>query len=52
MGSSFGSNIERKGWGCGVGVPWGFYDARHRPVHFQSWAELEDVGVDRVDNFA
>ena len=52
MGSSFGSNVERKGWGVGVGVPWGFYDARHRPVHFQSWAELEDVGVDRVDNFA
>lgn len=51
MGSSFG-NVEKKEWGVKVDHPWGFYDARHRPVHFQNFAELEDVGVDRVDNFA
>ncbi|KAI4119009.1 MAG: hypothetical protein LQ345_001040 [Seirophora villosa] len=51
MGSSF-SNVERKPWGVRMDVPVGFYADVHRPVHFMSFAELEDVGVDRQDNFA
>ncbi|KAI4288011.1 MAG: hypothetical protein L6R35_002730 [Caloplaca aegaea] len=51
MGSSF-SNVERKPWGVKMDVPVGFYADVHRPVHFMSFAELEDVGVDRQDNFA
>ncbi|KAL8835968.1 MAG: hypothetical protein Q9170_003091 [Blastenia crenularia] len=51
MGSSF-SNVEKKQWGCKMDVPVGFYADVHRPVHFMSFAELEDVGVDRQDNFA
>ncbi|KAL9008554.1 MAG: hypothetical protein Q9173_006331 [Seirophora scorigena] len=51
MGSSF-ANVERKPWGVRMDVPVGFYADVHRPVHFMSFAELEDVGVDRQDNFA
>ncbi|KAI4130136.1 MAG: hypothetical protein LQ338_001911 [Usnochroma carphineum] len=51
MGSSF-SNVEKKPWGVKMDVPVGFYADVHRPVHFMSFAELEDVGVDRQDNFA
>ena len=51
MGSAFGS-VEKKKWDVKVDVPVGFYADVHRPVHFQSFAELEDVGVDRLDNFA
>ena len=51
MGSSF-SNVEKKPWACRMDVPVGFYADVHRPVHFMSFAELEDVGVDRQDNFA
>jgi len=28
-----------------------FYNDQHRPVHFHSFAELEDIWVDRNDNF-
>ncbi|KAL8952192.1 MAG: hypothetical protein Q9222_001891 [Ikaeria aurantiellina] len=52
MGSSF-SGVERaKTLGVKMDVPVGFYADVHRPVHFMSFAELEDVGVDRADNFA
>ncbi|KAI4155479.1 MAG: hypothetical protein L6R39_001221 [Caloplaca ligustica] len=51
MGSSF-SNVEKKAWGVKMDVPVGFYADVHRPVHFMSFAELEDIGVDRQDNFA
>ncbi|KAL8713287.1 MAG: hypothetical protein Q9220_002486 [cf. Caloplaca sp. 1 TL-2023] len=54
MGASF-SAVERGKQGTlGVkmDVPVGFYADVHRPVHFMSFAELEDVGVDRADNFA
>ncbi|MDI1490163.1 MAG: pre-mRNA-splicing factor 8 [Ramalina farinacea] len=51
MGASFGS-VEKRVPQVKVDVPVGFYDAVHRVLHFQNFAELEDVGVDREDNFA
>ncbi|KAH8668504.1 pre-mRNA processing splicing factor 8 [Xylariales sp. PMI_506] len=33
-------------------TPLSFYADVHRPLHFQNFAELEDVGVDRDDQFA
>ncbi|KAL8765016.1 MAG: hypothetical protein Q9209_007766 [Squamulea sp. 1 TL-2023] len=51
MGASF-STVEKRPLGVKMDVPVGFYADVHRPVHFISFAELEDVGVDRQDNFA
>lgn len=51
MGSSFG-NVEKRPWGVKMDVPLGFYAETHRPLHFQNFAELEDIWVDRTDNFA
>lgn len=51
MGSSF-SNVEKRPWGVKMDVPLGFYAEMHRPLHFQNFAELEDIWVDRTDNFA
>ncbi|KAL8871564.1 MAG: hypothetical protein Q9174_002627 [Haloplaca sp. 1 TL-2023] len=54
MGSAFGG-VEKGKQGslrCKVDTPNGFYADVHRPVHFLSFGELEDVGVDRADNFA
>jgi len=51
MGSSFG-NVERRPWGVKLDVPLAFYAEMHRPLHFQNFAELEDIWVDRTDNFA
>ncbi|KAL8371211.1 hypothetical protein RB595_001181 [Gaeumannomyces hyphopodioides] len=33
-------------------TPAPFYSDSHRPLHFQNFAELEDIWVDRNDNFA
>ncbi|KAI4261972.1 MAG: hypothetical protein L6R42_002844 [Xanthoria sp. 1 TBL-2021] len=51
MGASF-SSVEKRPMGVKMDVPVGFYADVHRPVHFINFAELEDVGVDRQDNFA
>jgi len=53
MGSSF-SAIEKQNAGTRVTVdiPLTFYADAHRPLHFQNFAELEDIWVDRNDNFA
>ncbi|KAL8859083.1 MAG: hypothetical protein Q9178_004346 [Gyalolechia marmorata] len=51
MGASF-STVEKRPVGVKMDVPVGFYADVHRPVHFINFAELEDVGVDRQDNFA
>jgi pre-mRNA-processing factor 8 len=50
MGSSFG-NVERKAVHVRLDTPACFYDAIHRPLHFQNFAELEDVWVDRENQF-
>ncbi|KAL8808163.1 MAG: hypothetical protein Q9182_000227 [Xanthomendoza sp. 2 TL-2023] len=51
LGASF-SAVEKRPCGVKMDVPVGFYADVHRPVHFINFAELEDVGVDRQDNFA
>ncbi|KAK3691956.1 pre-mRNA-splicing factor 8 [Vermiconidia calcicola] len=51
LGSGFGDR-EKGRLFVGVGVPKRFYDGVHRPLHFNSFAELEDVWVDRNDNLA
>ncbi|KZF24461.1 putative pre-mRNA processing splicing factor [Xylona heveae TC161] len=50
MGSSFGS-VEKKPVYVKMDTPLRFYDDQHRPLHFQNFAELEDIWVDRSDNF-
>ncbi|EFW17152.1 pre-mRNA-splicing factor 8 [Coccidioides posadasii str. Silveira] len=51
MGSSF-SSVEKRPVYVKVDTPLRFYDDQHRPLHFQNFAELEDIWVDRTDNFA
>ncbi len=51
MGSAFGS-IEKKPVHVKIDTPLPFYSDQHRPLHFQNFAELEDIWVDRSDNFA
>ncbi|KAF4120317.1 pre-mRNA-processing factor 8 [Geosmithia morbida] len=51
MGSAF-AGMEKKPIHVKLDTPMSFYSDQHRPVHFQSFAELEDIGVDMVDNFA
>jgi len=51
LGSGFSEREKAKVW-VNVGVPRRFYDDVHRPIHFQNFAELEDVWVDRSDNLA
>ncbi|KAI1182868.1 pre-mRNA processing splicing factor 8 [Nemania serpens] len=51
MGSSF-AGLEKKPVHVKLDTPLPFYSDQHRPLHFQNFAELEDIGVDRSDNFA
>jgi len=51
MGSSFGS-VEKKAVLVKIDTPLPFYADQHRPLHFQNFAELEDIWVDRGDAFA
>lgn len=51
MGSAF-SGIEKKPVHVKIDTPLPFYSDQHRPLHFQNFAELEDIWVDRSDNFA
>jgi pre-mRNA-processing factor 8 len=51
MGSAF-AGMEKKPVHVKLDTPQPFYSGDHRPVHFHSFAELEDIGVDRSDNFA
>jgi pre-mRNA-processing factor 8 len=51
MGSAFGG-IEKKAVHVKIDTPLPFYSDQHRPLHFQNFAELEDIWVDRSDNFA
>ncbi|MCJ1438015.1 pre-mRNA-splicing factor 8 [Xylographa pallens] len=50
MGSAFGS-VEKKPVFVKIDTPLPFYADQHRPLHFQNFAELEDIWVDRQDNF-
>lgn len=51
IGAAFGG-VEKKRVDVKMDVPVGFYADVHRPLHFQNFAELEDIWVDRQDNFA
>ncbi|PQE33461.1 hypothetical protein CJF32_00003354 [Rutstroemia sp. NJR-2017a WRK4] len=51
MGSAFG-NLEKKPIHVKIDTPLPFYNEQHRPLHFQNFAELEDIWVDREDTFA
>ncbi|KAJ5103300.1 hypothetical protein N7532_003829 [Penicillium argentinense] len=50
MGSSFGG-VEKRPIYVKIDTPLRFYDDQHRPLHFQNFAELEDIWVDRTDTF-
>ncbi|ODA82641.1 hypothetical protein RJ55_01149 [Drechmeria coniospora] len=50
LGSTF-AGMEKKAVHVKLDTPLPFYNDHHRPVHFQSFAELEDIWVDRADNF-
>jgi pre-mRNA-processing factor 8 len=50
MGSAFGT-VEKRPVHVRLDTPVGFYDAIHRPLHFSSFAELEESGVDRENLF-
>jgi pre-mRNA-processing factor 8 len=50
MGSMFGV-VEKKPVHVRLDTPVRFYDSLHRPVHFHTFAELEDVWVDRENQF-
>ncbi|KAI1331062.1 pre-mRNA processing splicing factor 8 [Xylariaceae sp. FL0255] len=51
LGSSF-AGLEKKPVHVKLDTPMPFYSDQHRPLHFQNFAELEDIGVDRDDSFA
>ncbi|KAK4200505.1 NUC071 domain-containing protein [Triangularia verruculosa] len=51
MGSAFGG-LEKKPVHVKLDTPSPFYSDQHRPIHFSSFNELEDIWVDRQDNFA
>jgi len=51
MGSAFGS-IEKKPIHVKIDTPLGFYSEVHRPLHFQNFGGIEDIGVDREDVLA
>ncbi|KAK3301644.1 NUC071 domain-containing protein [Chaetomium strumarium] len=51
MGSAFGG-LEKKPIHVKLDTPMPFYSDQHRPIHFTSFNELEDIWVDRDNNFA
>ncbi|PBP18561.1 PROCN-domain-containing protein [Diplocarpon rosae] len=51
MGSAFGG-IEKKPVHVKIDTPLPFYSGQHRPLHFQNFAEMEDLWADHDDNFA
>jgi pre-mRNA-processing factor 8 len=50
LGSSF-SGIEKKPLQLKLDDPVKFYDEMHRPLHYSNFAELEDIWVDKTDEF-
>jgi pre-mRNA-processing factor 8 len=52
LGSSYGA-VEKRPIYVKLDTPLRFYDDKHRPVHFQSFTEIEDLfGYDRDDPLA
>ncbi|KAF2755488.1 pre-mRNA-processing-splicing factor 8 [Pseudovirgaria hyperparasitica] len=50
LGTVF-ANLEKKRVSVKMDVPARFYDALHRPIHFQNFSQLEDIWVDKEDFF-
>jgi pre-mRNA-processing factor 8 len=50
MGAAFGT-VEKRPINVRLDTPARYYDAVHRPLHFSNFAELEDVWVDRENQF-
>lgn len=50
MGAAFGM-VEKRPINVRLDTPARYYDAVHRPLHFSNFAELEDVWVDRENQF-
>ncbi|PSN65280.1 PROCN-domain-containing protein [Corynespora cassiicola Philippines] len=50
LGSNFGE-VQKKPVHVRLDTPARFYDSVHRPLHFNNFAELEDVWVDRENTF-
>ncbi|KAF2815805.1 putative pre-mRNA splicing factor [Mytilinidion resinicola] len=50
QGANF-TTVEKKPVWVKLDTPARYYDAIHRPLHFQNFSELEDVWVDREDQF-
>ncbi|CCX30715.1 NUC071 domain-containing protein [Pyronema domesticum] len=51
LGAMFGTEAEKRAYSVKIDTPMGYYADLHRPLHFMSFAELEETGVDREDNF-
>ena len=51
MGASFGG-VEKRPVYVKLDTPKRFYDDLHRPIHFSSFAEIEDIWYDREDVLA
>ena len=51
MGAQF-STVEKRPVYVKIDTPKRFYDDLHRPIHFSSFNELEDIWADREDAFA
>ncbi|KAK4942570.1 pre-mRNA-splicing factor 8 [Elasticomyces elasticus] len=51
MGASF-SAVEKRPVYVKIDTPRRFYDDKHRPIHFSSFNELENIWADRDDVFA
>ena len=51
MGTDF-AGLSARSVHVKLDTPLPFYSDQHRPLHFQNFAELEDIWVDRSDNFA
>ena len=52
MGATFSGRVEKGAVYVKVDQPKRFYEGLHRPVHFSSFNELEDIWVEREDVFA
>ncbi|KAF3913856.1 hypothetical protein ABW21_db0202989 [Orbilia brochopaga] len=52
LGAQFSDGAEKKPYHVKIDTPLPFYSDLHRPLHFQNFNELEDLWVDRNDNFA
>ena len=51
LGAGFGAEAEKRPYNVKIDTPLDYYADVHRPLHFQNFDQLEDIWVDRSDNF-